>query len=80
MVEISIEELADNIESEDFFREFGNPVKVGCGERCMAILSFELYERLFGEVDLSKERPIEMDDFVADLKKIIIENGMGKEK
>ena len=43
-------------------------------------LSFELYERLVGEVDLSKERTIEMDDFVTDLKKIIIENGMGKEK
>ena len=33
--EISIQELADNIEFEDFSRNFGNPVKVKCGGRCV---------------------------------------------
>lgn len=67
--EISIKELADNIESEDFSRRFGNPVKVKCRERYVVLLSFELYERLFGKVDPAKEKTIEMEDFVADLKK-----------
>lgn len=66
--EISIKELADNIESEEFCRHFGNPVKVKCGERYVVLLSFELYERLFGKVDLTKEKTIEMDEFVADIR------------
>lgn len=37
--EISIQELADNIEFEDFSRNFGNPVKVKCGERFQTVQS-----------------------------------------
>ena len=66
--EISIQELADNIEFEDFSRNFGNPVKVKCGERCVVLMSFELYEHLFGKVDLTRENTIEMDEFVEDIR------------
>jgi len=66
--EISIQELADNIEFEDFSRNFGNPVKVKCGGRCVVLMSFGLYERLFGKVDLTRENTIEMDEFVADIR------------
>jgi hypothetical protein len=31
-------------------------------------MSFELYERLFGKADLTRENTIEMDEFVADIR------------
>ena len=50
---ISAEEFAEHIEEEDFFLRYGNPVRIftenGHEYLCMAI---ELYERLFGKVEL----------------------------
>ena len=34
----------------------------------IVVMAFELYERLFGKVDLSKEQAIEMDDFLGKSK------------
>ena len=75
--EISINELADNIDSEDFYRRFGNPVMTRFGETSAVLLSFELYERLFGKVDLTKEKTIEMDEFITHIKEYLKE---GEEK
>lgn len=49
-----------------FFRRFGNPVKFD--DEKLVLMSFELYERLFGKVDLSKEQTLELEDFVKILK------------
>ena len=50
---ISAEEFAEHIEEEDFFLRYGNPVRIfsenGHEYLCIAI---ELYERLFGKVEL----------------------------
>lgn len=66
LLSVSKREIIDNIKEDNFFRLFGNPVQIendGVG-----LMSFELYERLFGTVDLSKEKTIEVDDFVQMLK------------
>ena len=65
MIEITPEELMGNL---DFCRRFGNPVKVRTENGYIVVMAFELYERLFGKVDLSKEQTIEMDDFLGKSK------------
>ena len=49
-----------------FFKRFGNPVKFE--DEKLVLMSFEVYERLFGRVDLSKEHTLEVEDFVKMLK------------
>ena len=52
MVEITEQEFIDNLDSDDFFRQYGNPVKFNADGRYLVAMSFELYERLFGKIDL----------------------------
>lgn len=52
MVEITEQEFIDNLDSDDFFRRYGNPVKFNADGRYLVAMSFELYERLFGKLDL----------------------------
>jgi len=54
MVEITEQEFVDNLDSEDFFRQYGNPVKFNTDGRYLVAMSFELYERLFGKLKLPK--------------------------
>lgn len=63
--EISPSVMIDNILSDEFFKRFGNPVKMKTDDGYIVLLSFELYERLFGKVDLTKENTVEIDDFAA---------------
>ena len=63
--EIFPSEMIDNILSDEFFKRFGNPVKMKTDDGYIVLLSFELYERLFGKVDLTKENTVEIDDFAA---------------
>ena len=50
---ISAEEFAEHIEEDDFFLKYGNPARIftkdGHEYLCIAI---ELYERLFGKVEI----------------------------
>ena len=46
------QEFIDNLDSDDFFRRYGNPVKFNADGRYLVAMSFELYERLFGKLDL----------------------------
>jgi hypothetical protein len=62
--EISINELIAKLDSEDFYKEYGNPVRCKIFDTDKILLSFDLYERLFGKVDIDKESAIEMDDFI----------------
>ena len=64
MIEITMDELFENLDSDDFCRRYGNPVKVRVQNGYVAVMAFELFERLFGKVDLSKENTIEMDEFL----------------
>ena len=68
MIEITPEELMENLDSDDFCRKFGNPVKVRTENGYMVVMAFELYERLFGKGDLSKEHTIEMNEFLGKSK------------
>ena len=52
MVEITEQEFIDNLDSDDFFRRYGNPVKFNADGRYLVAMSFELYERLFRKLDL----------------------------
>ena len=63
MIEITMDELFENLDSDDFCRRYGNPVKVRTQNGYVAVMAFELFERLFGKVDLSKENTVEMDEF-----------------
>ena len=65
--EITIKELAENIESDDFCRRYGNPVMFKTETGYKVVVSFELYERLYGKVNLSEEKTMEMDTFVKGL-------------
>ena len=62
--EISSSELIEKLESDDFYKLYGNPVKCKIFDTDRILMSFDLYERLFGKVDLDKENIIEMDDFI----------------
>ena len=62
--EISSRELIEKLDSDDFSTVYGNPVKCKIFDIDRILLSFDLYERLFGKVDLDKENTIEMDDFI----------------
>ena len=62
--EISSSELMEKLESDDFYKLYGNPVKCKIFDTDRILMSFDLYERLFGKVDLDKENTIEMDDFI----------------
>jgi len=62
--EVSTRELIENIKSDDFCKNFGNPVKCKVLNEDRVLISFELYERLFGKVDLEKENTVEVDDFI----------------
>lgn len=64
MIEITMDELFENLDSDDFCRRYGNPVKVRVQNGYVAVMAFELFERLYGKVDLSKENTIEMDEFL----------------
>lgn len=64
MIEITMNELFENLDSDDFCRKYGNPVKVRTQNGYVAVMAFELFERLFGKVDLTKENTIEMDEFL----------------
>lgn len=56
IMEITAEELVEHIEDDDFFRVYGNPVRIIAGDnRDCILISIELYERLFGkEKELGK--------------------------
>ena len=62
--EISSGELIEKFDSDDFYKVYGNPVKCKIFDKDKIFMSFDLYERLFGKVDLDKENTIEMDDFM----------------
>lgn len=62
--EISSSELIEKLESDDFYKLYGNPVKCKIFDTDRILMSFDLYERLFGKVNLDKENTIEMDDFI----------------
>ena len=62
--EISSRELIEKFDSDDFYKVYGNPVKCKIFDTDRIFMSSELYERLFGKVDLDKENTIEMDDFI----------------
>ncbi len=62
--EISINELIAKLDSEEFYKEYGNPVRCKIFDTDRILLSFDLYERVFGKVDIDKENTIEMDDFI----------------
>ena len=62
--EISSRELKEKLDSDDFYKVYGNPVKCKIFDKDKIFMSFNLYERLFGKVDLDKEKTIEMDDFI----------------
>ena len=62
--EISSSELIEKLESDDFYKLYGNPVKCKIFDKDKIFMSFDLYERLFGEVNIDKEQTIEMDDFI----------------
>lgn len=62
--EISSRELIEKLDSDDFYKVYGNPVKCKIFDKDKIFMSFNLYERLFGKVDLDKEKTIEMDDFI----------------
>ena len=62
--EISSRELIEKFDSGDFYKVYGNPVKCKIFDENKIFMSFDLYERLFGKVDLDKENTIEMDDFI----------------
>ena len=62
--EISFSELIEKLESDDFYKLYVNPVKCKIFDTDRILMSFDLYERLFGKVDLDKENTIEMDDFI----------------
>lgn len=62
--EISSRELIEKFDSDDFYKVYGNPVKCKIFGTDRILMSFDLYERLFGKVDLDKENTIEMDDFI----------------
>ena len=52
MIEITEQEFIDNLDSYDFFRRYGNPVKFNVDGRYLVAMSCELYESLFGKMDL----------------------------
>lgn len=60
---ISAEEFAEHIEEENFFLRYGNPVRIFTedGHECLCI-AIELYERLFGKVDLPPDTKTENGD------------------
>jgi hypothetical protein len=62
--EININELIAKLDSEEFYKEYGNPVRCKIFDTDKILLSFDLYERVFGKVDIDKENTIEMDDFI----------------
>ena len=62
--EISSRELIEKLDSDDFYKVYGNPIKCKIFDKDKIFMSFNLYERLFGKVDLDKENTIEMDDFI----------------
>ena len=62
--EISSRELIEKFDSDDFYKVYRNPVKCKLFDTDRILMSFDLYERLFGKVDLDKENTIEMDDFI----------------
>lgn len=62
--EININELIEKLDSADFYKEYGNPVRCKIFDTDKILLAFDMYERLFGEVDIDKEQTIEMDDFI----------------
>ncbi len=62
--EININELIAKLDSADFYKEYGNPVRCKIFNTDRILLAFDLYERLFGEVDIDKEQTIEMDGCV----------------
>lgn len=66
--EISTRELIAKLDSEDFYKKYGNPVRCKIFDTDKILLSFDLYERLFGKVDLEKENTIEIDDFIRALE------------
>lgn len=62
--EIPSRELIEKFDSDDFYKVYGNPVKCKIFDKNKIFMSFDLYERLFGKVDLDKENTVEMDDFI----------------
>ena len=62
--EISINELIANLDSDSFYKEYGNPVRCKIFDTDKILMSFDLYERLFGKVDIDKKNTIELDDFI----------------
>jgi hypothetical protein len=50
--EININELIAKLDSADFYKEYGNSVRCKIFDTDKILLAFDLYERLFGEVDI----------------------------
>ena len=73
--EISSRELIEKLDSDDFYKVYGNPVKCKIFDTDRILMSSDLYERLFGKVDLDKENTIEMDEFKAWVEESMMDKG-----
>lgn len=73
--EISSRELIEKFDSDDFYKVYGNPVKCKIFDTDRILMSSDLYERLFGKVDLDKENTIEMDEFKAWVEESMMDKG-----
>lgn len=52
MMEITTQEMIKHIEDDNFFKVYGNPVKIITNKnRICVLMSFELYEKMYGVVD-----------------------------
>lgn len=54
MMEITTQEMIEHIEDDNFFKVYGNPVKIITEKnRIYVLMSFELYEKMYGIVDFN---------------------------
>ena len=66
--ELTINEVVNNLDKGNFFKKYGNPVRVEIDGENYAILSIELYERMFGKAKQTDKNKIEIEDFFEGLK------------
>ena len=64
MLKIKERELQEHLEDEDFFRQYGNPVKVESNGKEYVLLSIELAEKLLGPIDFEVETVVGMREFL----------------
>lgn len=54
MMEITTQEMIEHIEDDNFFKVYGNPVKIITEKnRIYVLMSYELYEKMYGIVDFN---------------------------